>query len=151
LAISLERDRGHAAVIEEDFEAAARFVGADIVHDEHQLVRSDVGALRQRDEQLTAAGEIGEAKPVAKSDVAERDRRQERARTRFDRLAQGLRLGRLAARAVGLARRFGEVLGSFGGLGFGLGDEGKCNTEIRNRTRGHFDYSGTVCVDCMSL
>jgi len=137
LAGSVERDRRNAAVIEEDFEAAAGFVGTDIVHDEHQLVRGDVGALRQRHEQVTAAAEIGEAKPIAESDITERDRGQERTRTRLYWLACDLHLGRLAARAVGQAGRFGKVLGAFRGLGFGLSDEGECNTEIRNRTRGH--------------
>ena len=87
-AFAVERDRRDAAVVDQDFEAAARLVGAHVVDDEHQLAGGDVGALRQRHEQLAAAAEIGEAKAVAEADVAERDRGQDGARPRLARLGR---------------------------------------------------------------
>ncbi len=67
-----------AAVVDEDFEAAARFVGAHVVEHEHEFGEAEFGALRHRHEDFAPAAEVGKPKAVGISDVRKQNADHER-------------------------------------------------------------------------
>ena len=73
------------AIVDQNFEAAARLVGADVVDDEHEFGDVQLDALRHRHEDLAAAAEIGEPEAVGISDVCEQHTDGERFQRRLGR------------------------------------------------------------------